>query len=65
MKAPYVDLVFQKHYNIPKEVDFNKVKEVDAYQELYKLSIVVAIWTVEVEMAADAIERCQLYGLYD
>jgi hypothetical protein len=64
IKESYVDLVFQKHYNIPKNLNIDDVKKTEAVKELYNLSVIVAIWTIEIETAADLIERANLYGLY-
>jgi hypothetical protein len=64
LKEPYVDLVFQKHYNLPKNVNVTDIKEAEAYNELYNLSVIIAIWTIEVEASADLIERATLYELY-
>ncbi len=64
LKEPYVDLVFQKHYNLPKNINIAQIKENDAYTELYNLSVIVAIWTIEIELSADIIERATLYNLY-
>jgi len=64
LKEPYVDLVFQKHYNLPKNIDMKQIKENDAYTELYNLSVIVAIWTIEIELSADLIERATAYNLY-
>jgi len=64
IKEPYVNLVFQKHYNLPKEVDSKQVKEVDAYKEMYNLSVIISMWSVEIELCSDLIERAILYGLY-
>jgi len=64
IKEPYVNLVFQKHYNLPKEIDAKQIKETDAYKEMYNLSVIVSMWSVEVELCSDLIERSILYGLY-
>jgi len=64
VKEPYVNLVFQKHYNLPKNVDLKQVKESDAYTELYNLSVMISIWSIEIELSADLIERAMLYNLY-
>lgn len=64
LKEPYVDLVFQKHYNLPKNVKVSEIKEAEAYNELYNLSLIIAIWTIEVEASADLIERATLYEFY-
>lgn len=64
IKEPYVDLVFQKHYNLPKDVNIQQVKEGDAYKELYALSVIISIWSIEIELSADLVERAILYKLY-
>jgi len=64
IKEPYVNLVFQKHYNLPKNIDLKQIKEGDAYKELYNLSLMISIWSIEIELLADLIERATLYKLY-
>lgn len=64
IKEPYVNLVFQKHYNLPKNIDFKQIKEGEAYKELYNLSLIISIWSIEIELLADLIERATLYKLY-
>jgi len=64
IKEPYVNLVFQKHYNLPQNIDLKQIKEGDAYKELYNLSLIISIWSIEIELLADLIERATLYKLY-
>ncbi|RZK02347.1 MAG: hypothetical protein EOO43_23425, partial [Flavobacterium sp.] len=59
-----MNLVFQKHYNLPKNIDLKQIKEGDAYKELYNLSLIISIWSIEIELLADLIERATLYKLY-
>ena len=64
LKEPYVNLVFQKHYNLPKDINIAQVKEADAYKEMYNLSVIISIWSIEIEMSSDLVERAILYKLY-
>lgn len=65
IKEPYINLVFQKHYKIPEQIDPKDVKFSDSYQDFYTLSNSVANWLIQIELLNDIFERASLYGLYN
>jgi len=64
LEGPYTLLVAQKHYNLPKNIDLKTVKELEATEELFSLAKEIAQWTLEIELASDAVDRAILYGYF-
>lgn len=65
MKKPYFDLVFYSNYGVPKELNVQTAKvEYHLYNELDMLAGSIAEWCIQIECAADLVDRAELYQFY-
>jgi hypothetical protein len=65
LREQYIDIILQKHYEIPNEINVKEVESYGAISELAQLSIAIAEWTLELEISAYTFEGLKLYGLLE
>ena len=65
LREHYIDLVLQKRFEVPEEINFPEVEGYGAISELAQLAIAIAEWTLELEITAYTLEGLTLYNLLD
>jgi len=65
LRERYIDVILDKHYEIPSEINIKEVESHGAISELAQLAIAIAEWTLELEISAYTFEGLKLYGLLE